>query len=65
MIGKVQVVLTPVLPLVPDLNIVTQPISFFHRIWPVAGLTAALVVNLAWIGLLGYGFFKIVEPAFF
>jgi hypothetical protein len=65
MSGEVQVALTPVLPLVPGLNFATQPISVFHRIWPVTALAAAVVVNLAWIGLLGYGFFKIAEPAFF
>jgi len=44
---------------------IARPISFIHRTWPVAGLAAALVVNLAWVGVLGYGFFKIVEPVFF
>jgi hypothetical protein len=43
----------------------TPSISFFHRSWPLAGLVAAMVVNLAWMGFLGYGFFKLVEPAFF
>jgi hypothetical protein len=36
----------------------------FGRFWPVAHLAAAVIVNLAWIGFLGYGFFKLVEPAF-
>ena len=30
-------------------------ISLFDRIWPVAGLAAASIVDLAWIGFLGYG----------
>jgi hypothetical protein len=40
-------------------------LSAARRIWPVAGLAAAVVVNLAWMGFLGYGFFKLVEPAIF
>jgi hypothetical protein len=39
------------------------PISLFGRIWPLAGLAAAVIANLAWIGLLGYGLFKLIEPA--
>jgi hypothetical protein len=35
------------------------------RNWPLAGLVAAMVVNLAWMGFLGYGFFKLVGPAWF
>ena len=35
------------------------------NIWPVAGLAAAMIINLAWMGFLGYGFFKLFEPAFF
>jgi hypothetical protein len=44
---------------------IAQPISHFHRIWPVAGLVAAMVVNAAWMSFLGYGFFKLVGSAFF
>jgi hypothetical protein len=35
--------------------IVTQ----WHRAWPLAGLALALIVNVAFIGLLGYGLFKL------
>ena len=38
--------------------------SLFTPIWPVAGLVAATILNLAWIGFLGYGLFKLLEPAF-
>ena len=62
MIAKTQVVEGPTLPLTSD---PLQSISVFHRVWPVAGLTAAIIVNLAWVGFLGYGFFKLVEPVFF
>ena len=37
-----------------------SPVSLFHQMWPLAGLIAALVVNAAWIGLLGFGFFKLM-----
>jgi hypothetical protein len=59
-----QVVLSTVGPLVPDLSGAPQPVSLFHRTWPLAGLLVALIATVAWIGLLGYGFFKLVEPAF-
>jgi predicted small integral membrane protein len=47
MIGEAQVVVTPV-----------PPISLFDRIWPVASLTTAAIVDLAWMGLIGYGLFQ-------
>jgi len=64
-IAKAQVVATPIPPLTSDLPFITQPISLFHRIWPVAGSVAAIVVNLAWMSFLGYGLFKLVKPGFF
>ena len=63
--AKAQAVVTPIPPLTSDLPFITQSISLFGRVWPVAGVAAALMVNLAWIGFLGYGFFRLVEPAFF
>ena len=42
----------------------TRTISRFRRIWPVAGLGFALIVNVAWIGFLGFGLFKLIEAAF-
>jgi hypothetical protein len=41
------------------------PISLFGRLWPLVGLATAVIANLAWIGLLGYGLFKLIEPAIF
>jgi hypothetical protein len=32
-----------------------HPISLFHLILPLAGLAFAVIVNTAWIGLLGFG----------
>ena len=59
-----QVVVPPTLPLTLDPpSSITQSISVFRR---VAGswITAAMIVNLAWVGFLGYGFFKLIEPCF-
>jgi hypothetical protein len=63
--AKAQVVVAPIPPLTSDLPFITQSISLFGRLWPVAGLAAAVIVNLAWVGFLGYGFSKLVETAFF
>ena len=65
MIAKAQVVVTPILPLASDLPFIPQSISLFGRLWPVAGLAAAVIVNLAWVGYLGYGSFRLVETAIF
>jgi hypothetical protein len=64
-IAKTQVVEAPILALTSDLPFIIRPISLFHRLWPVAGLAAAIIVNLAWMGFLGYGFFKLFDTAFF
>jgi hypothetical protein len=62
-IAKAQVVAVPVLALTSELQV--QPVSLVHRFWPVAGLATAVIVNLVWIGFLGYGFSKLVSTAFF
>ena len=65
MIAKAQVVVTQIPPLTSDQLLLSQPISVFRRAWPVTVLAAAVIINLAWMGLLGYGVFKLVEPAVF
>jgi hypothetical protein len=30
-------------------------VSAFQRVWPIAGVSLALIVTVAWIGFLGYG----------
>ena len=57
--------LAPALPLLPPWSLMTSVISKFHRNWPVAVVSFALLVNVAWIGLLGFGLFKLVEPLLF
>jgi hypothetical protein len=37
-IAKAEVIVTPIPPLTSDLPFITQLISLFHRVWPVAGL---------------------------
>jgi hypothetical protein len=64
-IARADVVATPTSPLASDLHFIPEPTSLFRRIWPVAGLMAAIVVNVVWMGFLGYGFFKLVGTAFF
>jgi hypothetical protein len=64
-IAEAQVVATPMPPLTSERSLIPEPISYIHRIWPVAGLVVAMMVNLAWMGFVGYGFLKLVEPAFF
>jgi hypothetical protein len=63
---EAELVLTPVSwPLVPPGHLVASAISRFHRIWPVAALGFAAIVNVAWMGLLGFEFFKLIKLAFF
>jgi hypothetical protein len=65
MIAKADAVATPMPSLTADPPYIAKPIPLFQRIWPVSGLIAAIVVNVAWMGLLGYGFIKLIRPAFF
>jgi hypothetical protein len=52
MIGEAQVVAA------------SRPVSLFTRFWPVAGLAVAAIVNLAWMGIIGYGSFNLAVAAF-
>jgi hypothetical protein len=52
--------------MIDEANVVVMPappISLFGRLWPLVGLATSVIANLAWIGLLGYGLFKSIEPA--
>ena len=63
--SNAELVLTPASsPSVPSGHLVAWAISRFHRIWPVAGVGFAVIVNMAWIGFLGFEFFKLIELAF-
>lgn len=37
-----------------------HPISLFDRILPVAGLAFAVIINVAWVGFLGFGLCKFI-----
>jgi hypothetical protein len=40
-----------------------HPTLLFQRTWPVAFFAASFVAQAAWVGLLGYGIFKLGELA--
>jgi hypothetical protein len=35
-------------------------LTLWHQAWPLAALAMAVIVNLAWIGFLGYGLAKLL-----
>ena len=35
-------------------------LTLWHRAWPLAGLATAMIVNVAWIGLLAYSLVKLL-----
>ena len=35
-------------------------VAWWHRVWPPTALAAAMIVDAAWIGLLGYGVVKLL-----
>jgi hypothetical protein len=43
-------------PLAPS----PAPIALFHRIWPVAGLSIAVVSTVAWSSFFAYMLFRLV-----
>ena len=47
----------------PALELALAPEPAIHRIWPVAVIAFGLGLTAAWMGLLGYGLFKIIEMA--
>ena len=62
MIAKAAV--TPIPPLASVLPFIPEPLSVFRRIWPLAGLVAAIVVNMAWMGFPDTGFSNWLERHF-
>jgi hypothetical protein len=62
--SDIELVLAPVLPSLPARPLITPAISRFQRGWPLAALGSAALVTVAWIGLLGFGLFKLFEPVF-
>jgi len=41
-------------------NAPSAALNLWHRAWPLAGVTIALLVNAAWIGLLTYGLVRLL-----
>jgi len=33
----------------------TAIVNAFHRVWPLVGVATAVLITVAWMGLLGYG----------
>jgi len=62
--SEIELGLMLVSPVAPPRRSVTRAISRFHRFWPVAGLGFIVIVNVAWMGFLGFEFFKLIEAAF-
>ena len=60
----VELGLTLVSPLAPPRRSPTRAASRFHRVWPLAGLGFAVIVNMAWISFLGFEFVKLMKLAF-
>jgi hypothetical protein len=49
------------LALVAEGNAVpNNALSFWRRTWPLAGLTVAVLVNVAWIGALAYSLTRLL-----
>jgi hypothetical protein len=66
MSGETRVFAAPAPPARSDLPVtISREISFLHRVWPAGGLVIAAIVNVIWMGFLGYWFFKLFAPAFF
>lgn len=42
----------------------TTNTSPFHRIWPISVIILGLVLNAAWVALLGYGLLTLIRLAF-
>jgi acetate kinase len=38
--------------------------TLFHQMWPWAAIIFALGINVAWVGLLGYGLVSIIKLVF-
>jgi len=41
--------------------VVFENLSLWHRLWPIAGLAAAVLVTAAWIGALGYAVVQLLS----
>jgi hypothetical protein len=62
--GDKELASTSVSPVVRPQRSVTREFSRVHGIWPVALLGSVVIVTVAWIGFLGFTFFKLIDRAF-
>jgi hypothetical protein len=60
--GDTELASTSVSPVVRQRS-VAREFSRVHSIWPVALLGPVVLVTVAWIGFLGFTFFKLIDRA--
>ena len=64
MIVEAQVGATPLPPLTLPARAKIDPASYYYRRWPRTVFAIGLIVTAAWIGLLVYELFNLVEMLF-
>ena len=64
MIVEAQVGATPLPPLTLPARPKIDPTSYYYRRWPRTLLAIGLIVTAAWVGLLVYELFNLVEMLF-
>jgi hypothetical protein len=66
MSGETQAFGAPALPIGSNLPVIaTRKISLLHRLWPAGGLVIVAMINVIWMGFIGYWFFNLFAPALF
>jgi hypothetical protein len=64
MIVEAQVGATPLPPLIPPGRAKNDPASYYYRRWLRMVFAIGLIVTAAWVGLLVYELFNLVEMLF-
>ena len=62
--GDTELASTSVSPVAQPQRSAIREFSRVHSIWPVALLGSVVIVTVAWIGFLGFTFFKLIDRAF-
>jgi hypothetical protein len=64
MIVEAQVGATPLPPLTLPARAKNDPASYYYRRWPRMVFAIGLIITAAWVGLLVYELFNLVEMLF-
>jgi hypothetical protein len=64
MIVEAQVSATPLPPLALPARAKIDPASYYYRRWPRIVFAIGLIITAAWIGLLVYELFNLLETLF-